>query len=60
VSQPDAELNERPPRSEEEMARIALAAKEAKTTIIAVAGVALGGILFMFLFTMAIIALKFL
>ena len=56
----DDDAKERPARSEEELARIALAAKEARTTISAVAAVALGGILFMFLFTLALIALKFL
>ena len=50
----------KPVRSEEEQARILLAAKEARTTIIAVAAVALGGILFMFLFTIVVIALKYL
>ena len=47
-----------PEKSEEELARIALAAKEAKTTIIVVAAVALGGIVFMFLFTLVLIALN--
>ena len=47
-------------RSDEEQARILQAAKEARTTIIAVAAVALGGILFMFLFTIVVIALKYL
>lgn len=48
------------PKSEDEQERIAKAAKEARTTIIAVAAVALGGILFMFLFTIVVIALKYL
>lgn len=56
----ESEVQQQPTRSEEEQARIALAAKEARTTIIAVAAVALGGILFMFLFTIVLIALKFL
>ena len=56
----DSEAPTRPVRSEEDQARIALAAKEARTTIIAVAAVALGGILFMFLFTLVVIALRFL
>ena len=42
------------------MARIALAAREAKTTIIAVAAVALGGILIMFMITIVIVALRLL
>ena len=56
----EPEALERPVRSEEELARIARAAREARTTIIAVAAVALGGILFMFLFTVVVIALKYL
>ena len=56
----EPEALERPGRSEEELARITRAAKEARTTIIAVAAVALGGILFMFLFTVVVIALKYL
>jgi hypothetical protein len=47
-----------PEKSEEELARIAKSAKEAKTTIIVVAAVALGGIIFMFLFTIVLIALN--
>jgi hypothetical protein len=50
----------KPVRSEEEAARIAKAAKEAKTTIIAVAALTGGSILFMFLITLVIVALKFL
>ncbi len=48
----------RPPRSEEEIQRAILAAKEAKTTIVAVAALAIGGIIFMFLITLVIVALK--
>lgn len=59
MSEQGTELNNRPPRTEEEMARIALAAKEAKTTIIAVAALALGGILIMFLITLVIVALRY-
>jgi hypothetical protein len=47
-----------PERSEEELARIALTAKEARTTVIVVGALALGGILLMFLFTLVIIALN--
>jgi hypothetical protein len=46
-----------PEKSEEELARIAKAAKEAKTMIIVVAAIALGGLVFMFLFTIVLIAL---
>jgi hypothetical protein len=56
----EAEATVQPVRSEEEVARITRAAKEARTTVIAVAAVALGGILFMFLFTVVVIALKYL
>jgi len=48
----------RPERNDEERARITLVATEAKTTIIVVAAVALGGILLMFLFTLVIIVLN--
>jgi|GEM_PF-3175261 len=47
-----------PPRSEEEIQRALLAAKEAKTTIVAVAALAIGGIIFMFLITLVIVVLK--
>lgn len=60
MSEQEPTIDTRPERSEEEMARIAQAAKEAKTTIIAVAAVAIGGIIFMFLFTLVIVALKLL
>ena len=60
MSEQTSEANGLPARSEEEMARIALAAREAKTTIIAVAALALGGILIMFLITMVIVALRLL
>jgi FAD/FMN-containing dehydrogenase len=48
----------RPPKSEEEIQRALLAAKEAKTTIIAVAALTIGSIIFMFLITLVIVALK--
>lgn len=48
----------RPPRTEEEIQRTLLAAKEAKTTIMAVAALAIGTIIFMFLITLVIVALK--
>jgi hypothetical protein len=60
VTDIESQHDTRPERSEEEMDRIALAAKEAKTTVIAVAAVAFGGLIFMFLFTLVIVALKFL
>ncbi len=46
-------------KSEEEQARILLAAKETKSMIIAVAGVAVGGIVFMVLITILIVALRY-
>jgi hypothetical protein len=60
VIEQSSEPSSRPPRTEEEMARIALAAREAKTTIIAVAAVALGGIVIMFMITIVIVALRLL
>ncbi|MGI8475923.1 MAG: hypothetical protein ACR2OO_06090 [Thermomicrobiales bacterium] len=41
-----------------DQARILAGAKAARTTVIAVAAVALGGILFMFVFTIVIVVLK--
>lgn len=57
----DSEMppEEKPVRSEEELAKIALAAKEAKTTIIAVAALTIGSIVFMFLITLVAVALKY-
>lgn len=45
-------------RTEEERARILLAAKEAKTTIMVVAAIAIGSMIFMFLITLVIVALN--
>lgn len=47
-----------PERSPEEMERIAKAAREAKTTILAVAAVTIGSIIFMFVITLIIVALE--
>jgi hypothetical protein len=47
-----------PIRSEEEQARILLAAKEAKNTVILVAALAIGSMIFMFLITLVVIALN--
>jgi hypothetical protein len=47
-------------RTEEELARIQLGAREARRTIIIVAAIALGSILFMFLITLVLLALRFL
>jgi hypothetical protein len=60
VSEQCSEPSSHPARTEEEMAKIALAAREAKTTIMAVAAVALGGLLIMFMITIVIVALRLL
>ena len=47
-----------PERTPEEMERIARAAREAKTTILAVAALTIGSIILMFVITIIIVALE--